>query len=519
MNNRPLPSALARALSLSIFLVPSACAVSTDVEDDEPDTLSVAQPEVWSHSDDPSIFSDDLERRAASLPTSGRVARIPWVGSYWPTWHDSINDRWDGARSKSPAKKFELAFRLSGIEDKVSEFHGIDSRTDAAMCSRDSECKADVHEKCAKRVGASSGRCIPTWFGLCHAWAAASVLLPEPEHEVVKNGVTFKVQDLKALITLAHNSTTSKFVSLRCDDDDARGQVNYDEDGRPSRRCRDTNAGTFHLLLANYIGVRRLPFIQDRSFDIQVWNQPIRSFEVVDRRSVSSREANRLIGVTPVGGDGAADQGALEKARWSTSVRIDVRPRDAYVVRMTGTGDPDLYVRFDAKPSTVSYACRPYQRGASEECRGSVPAGSRVMYVAVRAGDVRSTYSFTAATGVTPSTYVFNPDAASLVYMKTNVSYLISSRANDDGNLASNVDFFTRSERYEYILELDRDGVIVGGEWAGPSKRRHPDFVWLPTGPDSVPIAGGAISYEAVKELADMSVQRSRPGEDDGSRP
>ena len=32
------------------------------------------------------------------------------------------------------------------------------------------------------------------------------------------------------------------------------------------------------------------------------------------------------------------------------------------------SGDPDLYVKAGAKPSTDSYDCRPYKNGCNEEC-------------------------------------------------------------------------------------------------------------------------------------------------------
>ncbi|MCK6546957.1 proprotein convertase P-domain-containing protein [Myxococcota bacterium] len=40
------------------------------------------------------------------------------------------------------------------------------------------------------------------------------------------------------------------------------------------------------------------------------------------------------------------------------------------------------------------------------------------------------------------------------------------------------IDRYTTFEYYDYILELDAAGTILGGEWIGESKRRHPDFLW-----------------------------------------
>jgi serine protease len=69
-------------------------------------------------------------------------------------------------------------------------------------------------------------------------------------------------------------------------------------------------------------------------------------------------------------------------------------------VVMTGTGDPDLYVRWNAQPTTGSWNCRPYTAGASETCTMTVPAGTNHFYIGVR-GYTASTYSVK-ATWVAP---------------------------------------------------------------------------------------------------------------------
>src|SRR5262249_20095746 len=161
----------------------------------------------------------------------------------------------------------------------VSRYHGIDSRSERKECKDSSEC-SDLKDgsECAKRGNADKGRCIPTWWGICHAWSPASILMPEPKHPVTKNGVTFKVHDIKALVELVHNSTSSKFVSLRCNKEDTReglpasSTINYDNYGRPvdeDRECRDTNAGTYHVLIANYLGILKQSFVEDRTMNYE----------------------------------------------------------------------------------------------------------------------------------------------------------------------------------------------------------------------------------------------------------
>ncbi|MFT3713331.1 MAG: hypothetical protein QM817_37220 [Archangium sp.] len=368
--------------------------------------------EAWASQDNPSLFSSTLELRFDALPLQGEASVIPWAGSYWPTYEDNINYRWAGAQSDSPSLKYEKAFGGTGVEDAVSRNHGIESVS--KTCTETTQCDSFLGETCAKRPGRTEGRCVATWWGICHAWTPASILFPEPRNPVTKNGITFEVQDLKALASLVHNSTRTKFVSLRCNKHnttpDGTG-IRLDPYGRPidaDRECRDTNAGTYHVLLANYLGLMRQSFAEDRTNSYEVWNQPLRGFKVTSQREVTAREANQLIGVTESNTDGGVDGGAL-------------------------------------------------------------------------------------------STYRFNSAATRFISVKAEVKY-ISESSPEDGYTAPRIDWYTRTDRYEYVLELDAAGKIIGGEWVGSSKLNHPDFLWLPLGA-SGSVAGGAIKYDEVKAL------------------
>ncbi|MBL8914802.1 MAG: hypothetical protein JNM17_29120 [Archangium sp.] len=372
----------------------------------------VKQEEAWASQDNPSLFTNTLEFRFDALPLQGEASVIPWAGSYWPTSEDNINYRWAGAQSDSPSLKYEKAFGGSGVEDAVSRAHGIESVS--KTCTETTQCDSFLGETCAKRPGRTEGRCVATWWGICHAWTPAAILFPEPKNPVTKNGVTFQVQDLKALASLVHNSTRTKFVSLRCNKHVSvpdGGGIRLDPYGRPidaDRECRDTNAGTYHVLLANYLGLMRQSFAEDRTNSYEVWNQPLRSFKVTSQREVTALEANQLIGVSASNTDAGVDGGAL-------------------------------------------------------------------------------------------STYRFNSAAARFIFVKAEVKYISESSA-EDGYTAPRIDLYTRTDRYEYVLELDAAGKILGGEWVGSSKLHHPDFLWLPLGA-SGSVAGGAIKYDEVKAL------------------
>ena len=483
------------------------------------EAMGTGKAEAWSTQDSPTGFGATLEYKLAALPLTGEATTIPWPSSYWPTAEDSINSRWEGANTDSPAKKYEKAFGLTGIEDAISATHGIDKNTSRKECTLASECNDKIGETCAKRVGKDKGRCIPTWWGICHAWAPAAIMVPEPKFPVTQNGVTFKISDLKALASLVHEGVRTRFVSLRCDKDnhDSVRAIEYDGYGRPSSRdaeCRDTNPGTWHLLMTNYLGVQKASFVYDRTFDDEVWNQPLRGYKVNKQEEVSAIEANRLIGVTLVGGTTVKKSGTVAKSTWSHQGAFVVVAGQTVQVKMHGTGDADLYVKFGAQPTDAAYDCRPYGSNTDELCELTVPAGATQMFVSVNGYADTSTFDLDVTTGgQTPTAYTFNSKATKFFHVQADVYYITESSSSTDGNLRSRINDFTRTDPLDYVLELDADGKIIGGEWVGDSKQKHPDFLWLPISPSTTGTwANGKLTYAQVKGLLDRSL--TAPGPD-----
>lgn len=68
--------------------------------------------------------------------------------------------------------------------------------------------------------------------------------------------------------------------------------------------------------------------------------------------------------------------------------------------------------------------------------------------------------------GYYDGTYPYNPAAVSIQYVQLEMTYSHGG-----------------SSVYEYLLELDAYGVIIGGEWYRDSKDSHPDFIWRHTVP------------------------------------
>lgn len=504
------------AVAVGLGLV-GAC-ITDDAADDKPDESDVkggpdGKGEAWGSADNPALFNGSLEYRASELPRQGQATNIPWAGNYWPVYQDSINHKWAGATSESPSAKYGRAFGVTGVEDAVSKYHGIDDNATRTACTTDSQCNSSLGEACAKREGQTNGRCIPTWWGICHAWSPAAILLPEPKKAVTYNGVEFKIQDIKALLTLVHDRTVTKFVSLRCDSLHSEQEINFDKYGRPSggssNNCRDTNPGTFHVLMTNYLGKQGASFVYDRTFDSEVWNQPLRGYRITEMTEVSAMEANRLVGATTEGGTTTERSGSAPSNVLTQVGAFPVTAGQPLKIVMSGSGDPDLHVKFGAAPTTSTYDCRPYANGPDETCELTVPAGQTQVFVAVAGyGSTASTYKVVMTQGGSiPSTYIFNAQAAKLFKVHMDVDYISESPASQDGNLGATIDRYTHQDNYDYVLELDSAGKIIGGEWLGTSKLKHPDFVWLPVEVGGSSVAGGKITYANVKAIYDLSMQ------------
>jgi hypothetical protein len=475
-------------LSILLFSLLPGCEPPDDL--DRADDLDPRR--AWSPYDRPSLLAPDFVYALSALPTAGSAEQLPWPGPYWPTWRDSINDRWAGAGVPSPAEKFEQAFARDGFVEAVSYHYGIDS-LGGEFCSTHTDCDLAGGFVCGKRRGEGWGTCIESWFGLCHAWAPAAVLEPEPVHPVSYGGVQFAVNDLKALVTLAYDDDLeTRSVSLRCDLKGGEG------DGEP--QCDDTNAGTFHVVVANLLGLRGQAFIEDRTYDYQVWNYPVFAFNVTQLDAIDGKQANQLLGGGPVVSS-SLEQGEAGANALAQLGSVAVSPGQTLRVHLSGTGDLDLYVRWNAAPTLAAYHCRPYLHGSDEQCELLVPASATKAFVAAHAYGVAADYEARITVRAAPTaTYAYNAKAKSLRRVRTELAFVGESPAERDGAQTGASEFMFK-DVYDYVLELDGAGKIIGGEWIGDSKITHPDFLWRPIKKLSGTVAGGKLAWSDVQEL------------------
>ncbi len=386
-----------------IFMTGLAAGCSTNIGED-------IGHEKWNRQNNPAHVDDNFKYNVGELPLTGQSKLEPIPADYWATYHDSINATWDGD-SPSPATKFGEAFGIDGLEDIISRNYGIDKyRGSRKSCKTSSDC-SDLEDgsSCSRRAGEVSdpdtegyvdGVCIPSWWGICHGWAPYAISEPAAVNPVEHNGVTFYPGDIEALMSLVYGKGLRvKFLSERCNEK----APDPDEDGRiPEDECRDMNPGSLHVVATNMLGIRGQGFVEDRTYDLQVWNQPVKGYDVTN----------------------ATEDGKLKEVTKAEAIAL-----------------------LDAEGET----------------------------------------------------YTYNTDAKRFFHVKLALHWITEAPPSQSSHVGESA--YTRTDNYEYILETDADGNIMGGEYVGSSRTNHPDFVWWPTAKPNGWVAEGKVTYEDVAML------------------
>ncbi len=432
---------------------------------EDPDGTEEGKEDSWNRANDPQNFGNDFVYNWEELNgpelAQGSSEIIPWPDTYWPMQGDGYNARWNGD-ALSPVELYDQAFNnwtppegfaeLRRFEEPRREYDaayyeqigdatrwaherggnyrtrqmwnadGTMNESVAAECDRDGDnaIDTDAPESCDFNGDGTVGygddwHGLEGWWGHCHAWAPAAYSAPEPQHPVTINGVTFEIADIKALIEATYEGGSSVFLGGRCN----TREVERDEHGRIiSDECRDTNAGAFHVVALNVIGRLGRSFVIDATYDYQVWNQPVRDYNITLQEEVTLEQALALLGRTDV------------------------------------------------------------------------------------------------------NEYPYNSEAERFVHVQMDFRYVVEGHATTTPYIPQ-IDSFTRTHRYDYLLELDQAGNILGGEWIDDNP--HPDFIWSST--ENSDVRSGRywgsviISRANVQTLIDMSTSTEPPAPEGNERP
>ena len=472
----------------------------------------------WNWANDPARFQTDLVKNWSELKqeagTEGYTDNEVWPDTYWPTYKDSINQRWQGEDTLSPVEKYDKAFNdwqpEGGFEDfmNLQPFDTNSCEWDeeyydklgpaASLTSKDGNWRAHngrdddgdgVPDK--EECGWGSDKDfdgVETWWGLCHAWVPAAILEEEPKEPVTVEGangddVTFEVADIKALLVEKYDRSDAYMVGGRCNSSD----VERDDTGRiPDGDCQDVNPGSFHVLITNLLGIQGRPLAEDRTYDYEVWNQPIIGYKITKQEEITRDKVKEL-----VAGD-EIDENAQPETEEEKTQTLKV----ANTLSLEELTD-EAGLRSEKANAIVDYRDNNSDFSDVSKLEEEIGARSvaRLLTYAYDQGWLQRDESI----------YDFDHDADRFVEVEMSVDYVTESHASTEPRFPE-IERFTRTDDYHYILELDEDGEITGGEWVGRSMENHPDFLWLPTGP-----GGGNrhIDLAKVRDLLAKSTSES----------
>lgn len=277
--------------------------------------------EAWNQENDPVNFHSDDRAGVGQynytfeeLPLAGRVTKLPWAGDYWPTHRGGISFRWYSDKSIEESYSYDL-IPFEALEPQDIMFLSPAEKYDLYLGDRNytltrfERQRTQILKTVASHESYDPSFEIPNWEGLCHAWAPAALHFEYPKAVTMVgrlgHEIPFGSSDIQALLAMFVDQSSTegiRYIGDRCDVNFAEleaavkaGEISEIEklDIIHSSECRDSNAGSFHLALANDIGRAGRGFVMDVTRDDEVWNHPVSSYEsrVVGRSKGASRGA------------------------------------------------------------------------------------------------------------------------------------------------------------------------------------------------------------------------------------
>lgn len=241
------------------------------------------------------------------LPLMGKLddERLGWSETYWPSNKGGIAYRWNHPEPNP----FRYTF-LSKEEIKKMKLNELEQLSPAELYDI---AQGDyTYTLTRKTLSLFSPRAL-WWEGICHGWAQAAANYPEPAKVIVKNPdgirVPFGSSDVKGLLAMHDAYNSNGFythIGGRCN---AAGKVPGEGSSRDTYvdmpapeaaetiECRDVNAGAFHVVMTNLIGIHSKGLVADVDRFGDVWNQPVVSYESQLKEELQVNEAQYNDGV------------------------------------------------------------------------------------------------------------------------------------------------------------------------------------------------------------------------------
>lgn len=218
----------------------------------------------------PDIMGAYYEKNLSALPLAGKVKdqKKYWSGHYWPNREGSINNRWNG-------KGFSYLPELATFEElkkmRVPELASLSPSEKMDILN------GNYDYPLVREVARFYKPNAPGWEGICHGWSAATINHSEPAPILLTNPdgleIPFGSSDIKALLSYYYAFSFSPIdtfqMGVRCEESKRLNSFECSE---------DLNAGAFHIVLANRVGLDGESFVSDINRSYIVENHPVWGF-------------------------------------------------------------------------------------------------------------------------------------------------------------------------------------------------------------------------------------------------
>jgi hypothetical protein len=236
---------------------------------------------------------DHVETELDAIPVEGKVKMTLWSDDYWQIRYGATSYRYAANGSfmdyksavgsyAQPGEWLDLLSKLMVPALAKNVLAWSPSEKYDLIVGDESFSLTNEQKQEGLRVAGPEGD-VESWMGICHGWAAASIMVPAPLKPVTTVGaqgveVHWYPHDIRALASLAwaNGRSGNNYVGGRCN---TKEPELYPNDRVKQPDCFDNNPATFHLALGNQIGRAKASLVMDTAFDYEVWNQPLQSYQ------------------------------------------------------------------------------------------------------------------------------------------------------------------------------------------------------------------------------------------------
>jgi hypothetical protein len=230
------------------------------------------------------LMDADHKTRFDELPLEGNVdiSKRLWSGDLWPLNQGLINRRWnsfkqEGFNTISPTREEALVM----TEAEISRL-APSEKFDLLMGQYEYPLKEEVNTRANPYA--------VNWEGIGNGWACASSNHNEPTPKVLLNpdelSIPFGSSDIKALLSyyyaFANDLPPTQHLGTRC--------------GVSTEGCSgdDLSPASFHIVLANRIGIKKESFLADIDPYQEVWNHPFQGYRSEILQTTEAEDMNIL---------------------------------------------------------------------------------------------------------------------------------------------------------------------------------------------------------------------------------